>query len=223
MSLIDLIFPINCLNCKTSGVYICKDCVSKVGLPQLNCPECSKPSIDGFTHTKCKKPQGIDGLLSLWKYQGVIRKAILALKYKYATEIVKELQSCMVKELEKRIFLLPTRYFFTPVPIHWYRENYRGFNQSEIVGKTIAKKFNWKFIPDLIIRKKSTASQVELKGSERRKNVQDAFFLNNSYIPNSKSYILFDDVCTTGSTIKEAARVLKRNGADKVWGLTIAK
>ena len=225
MNLLDIIFPKKCLECDVVGEYICSNCIYKVRSPKLVCLECNKPSIDGFTHTKCQKKHGLNGLVSLWNYDGVIRKALLALKYKYATEVAKELISYIGTELESKKFILGQRAILVSIPLHWYRENYRGFNQSEILGKEVAKKMGWKFLSDLLVKKKLTPPQVGLKGKTREQNIQGVFSLNSNHysLVPSASFILFDDVCTTGSTLKEAAKVLKRNGAEKVWGLTVAK
>ncbi|MFH0863755.1 MAG: ComF family protein [Candidatus Gottesmanbacteria bacterium] len=112
-----------------------------------------------------------------------------------------------------------------PVPLHWRRENWRGFNQSEVLGKILAQKLDVKFIPDLLIRKKFTQPQVELKGDERQKNIQNAFTLNHnsSFIIHNSNIIVFDDVWTTGSTLRSCGRVLKEAGVKKVWGMTLAR
>jgi competence protein ComFC len=81
---------------------------------------------------------------------------------------------------------------------------------------------NWKFAPDLLIREVATKPQVGLKREERLKNIKSAFSLNPKYNIQNTLYIIFDDVYTTGTTIKEACRVLKKAGAEEVWGLTIA-
>ncbi len=226
MSLIDLIFPKNCLECKKSGDYICKDCLSRVGVPESICPKCNKASIDGFTHVKCRTNYGVDGLVSLWNYEGVIRTAIIALKYKYATEVANELKSYMVAKLQRGEILLPSAYYLVPIPMHWYRENVRGFNQSYELGKLISKAMGWKFIPDLLIRNKHNTPQAKLGREERQQNIKGVFELDSSYqslISNHQPLILFDDVYTTGSTLKEAAMVLKRKGVQNVWGLTVAR
>jgi ComF family protein len=197
--------------------------VSKVGVPHGACPECEKPSIDGFTHTKCQKKYGINGLLSVWNYEGVVRKAILALKYKYSTEVAEELAKYLAVYIGDKKFILGDNPVVVPVPLHWYRENFRGFNQSLLLGKAVAEKFGWRFIPDLLTRKKLTSPQVGLKGKERVENVKNVFVLNSHRGLLTANYLLFDDVYTTGSTIKEAAKVLKRKGAEKVWGLTVAR
>ena len=87
----------------------------------------------------------------------------------------------------------------------------------------IAYKLNWTFIPDLLT-KKSTKTQTGLTGKERRANPRGAFGLNRlGVIPKDSQLLIFDDVWTTGSTVKEAAKILKRNGFLYVSGLTIAQ
>lgn len=225
MNLVDLIFPKNCLGCKINGSYLCPSCISKISKPKPVCPECEKRSIDGFTHVRCQKKYGINGLVTIWDYEGVIRRAVLALKYKYATEVINELTGSALQVIKDNEILMPKNCFMAPIPLHWYKENCRGFNQSGEMGKRIAAGMGWKFIPDLLIKKRFSAAQVDLKGTERVKNIRGVFAFNPKYfslLPRTL-FILFDDVYTTGSTLKEAAMVLKRSGVEKVWGLTIAR
>lgn len=233
MSVLDLIFPKSCLSCGKGGVYVCTDCLSQVRLLKPACPYCEKASIDGFTHTKCKKKFGLNGLVSVWDYEGVVRKSIMSLKYKYSTEVGKELARLFVDRLKSSRMdkLLPFNSCLIPIPLHWHRENVRGFNQSEEIGKLIAAEMGWGFSPDLIVKKKPTTPQATLSVDERKQNLQGVFAIsshNSSFtIPNS--VILFDDVFTTGSTLKEAAKVLKTcpttSGQQElgVWGMTIAR
>ena len=224
MGILDLIFPKTCLGCGREGGYICNSCLSKVKVLKPACPYCEKASIDGFTHIKCSLKYGLDGLTSIWDYDGVIKKAILALKFKYSTEVGKELSNLLVQKLLTRGTLFKEG-TVVPVPIYWRRENTRGFNQSEVVGGIVAQQMGWKFIPDLLIKSRSTTSQVELSVEARKQNLKGVFSvsLHNSLFLISSSIILFDDVFTTGSTLKEAAKVLKHAGATKVWGMTIAR
>ena len=215
-----MFFPKLCLGCGKEGTYICADCLAKYGLANPVCPYCEKASIDGFTHIKCAKKLGLDGLTSIWEYEGVIRKAILALKYKYSTEVGKELAASFSRELLTRSDLV--RGVLVPIPIHWHRENVRGFNQSEEIGIVVAREVNWKFDDQLLVKTRQTSSQIELSVEERKQNLKGVFTLDSRFkVPNS--VILFDDVFTTGSTLKEGAIVLKKAGVDKVWGLTIAR
>lgn len=188
MGLIDFIFPKKCLECGREGRYICEGCIKKVS-----------PGGPG----------------SIWRYQGVVRKAIIALKYKFATEIADELIGY--------IDLLPSAQTLVPIPSYWYKQNLRGFNQAALLGEKLASKMGWKFIPDLLIKKKFTPSQVGLKGLPRHQNLQGAFSLNTKYKILNTSYVVFDDVYTTGSTLKEAIYILRAAGARNVRGLTIAR
>ena len=203
MAILDLIFPKKCLECKTSGKYICADCLKKV-------------PPGGWTNRET---------YSCFKYEGVIRKAIIALKYKYTVELVGELAGCVLGVLERSSLFIIHNSCLVPIPLHWYRKNVRGFNQSEEVGKIVARKMKWKFAPDLLIRSKSTTPQAQLTGSARRKNLRGAFALNPVYSLYALRYplVLFDDVLTTGSTLLEASKVLRKSGIEKIFCLTIAK
>ncbi|QQG41875.1 MAG: ComF family protein [Candidatus Woesebacteria bacterium] len=164
----------------------------------------------------------------MWKYEGVVKNAVHAIKYRYATEIVQEICGYFVPELKKvgAQNLVTGNSHMVPIPIYWHRENVRGFNQSEEIGKIVAKEMGWKFVPDLLIKNKSTKSQVELSVKARKENLRGVFSLNPIYkssVLNLRSVILFDDVFTTGSTLKEAAKILKSNGVERVWGMTIAR
>jgi len=200
MAILDLFFPKKCLECGLSGKYICENCLKKV-------PPRGWTSRTAYT---------------IFKYEGVIRKAIISLKYKYSTDIAEELATHLTRVLKRENINLDEA-CLVPIPLHWYRYNFRGFNQSEVVGRLIAKKMDWKFIPDLLIRNKSTVPQVQLTGSARRKNLRGAFVLNPVCVLHSTYYILFDDVLTTGSTLLEASKVLRAGGAKRILCLTIAK
>jgi competence protein ComFC len=225
MAIIDLIFPKKCLNCGKEGRYVCESCLQKVKFAKPICPVCTRASIDGMIHIKCQRPQNLDGLVSFWAYDGVIRKAILGLKYKFALEITKELADLSIEKLKKSEILTSKKLILVPIPLHWHRENWRGFNQVEEIGKLISRKMGWDFMPDLLVRKTATVPQAELKREQRLTNVRDVFALNFDYkIPDIKyTILLFDDVWTTGTTIKEGAKELKKSGFKKVWGMTIAK
>ncbi|KKQ42197.1 MAG: Phosphoribosyltransferase [Microgenomates group bacterium GW2011_GWC1_37_8] len=233
MTLIDLLFPKECLGCKRPGSYICSSCINKLSSIKLLCPECQKPAVDGITHIRCKKKLGMDALVNLWPYQGVIRQAVIKLKYKFVGEVAEELSELACKRIDSDLALFPKNATLIPVPLYWLRENFRGFNQSEKIGKILAKKMGWNFVPDLLVRRKLRQPQTQLTAEKRKENVKGVFSLNPNHqalqpkadrpLDETTNHILFDDVYTTGSTLKEATRVLKRNGAGQVWGLTIAK
>lgn len=223
MDILEIIFPTTCLGCGKKGKYLCTKCISGSKLSRQICPVCKKYSMGGFAHISCRNENSLNRLISIWEYERVIRKAILALKYKFVYRIAEELADSSTGEIKEKCNLKDA--CLIPIPLHWHRQNWRGFNQSEEVGKLIVKGMNWYFVPNLLIRKSSNPPQAELGRHERLKNVKNAFSLNPKYSKflNQKQIILFDDVWTTGSTMNEAARVLKKNKAKEVWGITIAR
>jgi ComF family protein len=224
MDALDLIFPKKCLGCGKEGKYICATCLAKCSQARPICPYCRGPAILGITHKHCLPRYGLNGLISLWNYEEIIRRAIISLKYKFASEIAQELARTSSQKL-KAIRYYP-KATLVPVPLFWFRKNWRGFNQSEEIGKVIVQEMGWKFAPNLLIREKITVPQAGLTAQKRLRNIQGVFSLNPACQSLALSHwplILFDDVWTTGSTLKEAAKVLKHGGVEKVWGLTIAR
>lgn len=110
-----------------------------------------------------------------------------------------------------------------PVPLHRQKENFRGFNQSCLFGKRIARHFNLEFSDKILVRSKNVPSQTKLTEKERQQNVKGIFSISPQIHNSIFNILLIDDVWTTGSTLKEATRVLKEGGAKKVWGITIAR
>lgn len=226
MKLTDFLFPKQCVNCKKDGSYVCTPCIKRLSRIKQVCPECEKSAVDGITHVKCKRKSGLDGLVSLWPYEGVIRRAILTLKFKFAKEVLADLDNYVWGELEKYTIALPKEATLVPIPMYWYKENLRGFNQVAEIGKMITQWIGWEFNSNMLIRKAMRQPQSSLTGEERVENVKGVFEVTKNYqlqIFNNQSLVLFDDVYTTGSTMKEACRTLKRNGVREVWGLTIAR
>jgi ComF family protein len=167
---------------------------------------------------------GLNGLVCLWEYQGAIRKAILSLKYKFAFDIARELGLEISVILKNEFNPLPKKGYVAPIPVFKDRANWRGFNQSEEIGKFVAQGLKLQFISDLVIKKVRTQSQTELDRKERTKNLKNVFAFNPVYnIQHSIPIILFDDILTTGTTLKEATKALKRAGARQVWGLVLAR
>lgn len=224
MSFLDLLFPKKCFGCNKSGIFLCKACAGLLPRAKNVCPYCGYFSFRGRTHPSCVKKLGIDGIYSVWDYSGIAKDLILSLKYRFAYALAKDLSLAFVDLLQKEKFN-PRKILISPVPLHKNRERWRGFNHARILCGKIAEKMSWDFVPCLITRTKSSQPQVGLRGDQRKKNVKGVFAMNHAYqslITSHQSLIIFDDVFTTGSTLKEIAKILKKAGVKKVWGLTLA-
>ena len=186
--------------------------------------------MGGQTHLICKKKYGLDGLWSLGIYRDPLRKAIKQLKYGKVSNLAAVLADIILQYWAKyQPFVLDQirkdqgqGWVIIPVPLHWWRGNSRGFNQSALIGQILSKKLGLEY-SDGLKRIRYTKAQVSLKGRDRYQNIRNAFSLNTKYIIRNTNVLLIDDVWTTGSTLKECCYVLKRNGAKKVWALTLAR
>jgi ComF family protein len=230
MPFADVLFPRRCLGCGEHGAYFCADCLNKIFLKDERiCPMCGRPAIGGLTHPGCQRPWGLDGLTSIFANEGVFKKAIKKLKYKFVTDLASDLVELFLsfcgEDKGFARFCQTAPVIFVPIPLHDRRQRWRGFNQAELLGQMIAQNLGIGFAPDLIVRQRPTKPQVGLDKNSRRRNIRFAFKKN----PNSKfitinyNFLLFDDVWTSGATLHEAGKILKRNGAAKVWGLTLAR
>lgn len=229
--ILDILFPKKCVGCAKFGSYFCQDCIGNIMQADLVCPRCEDLAVGGQTHPICRRRFGLDGLWSLGVYQNPLRAAIQTLKYKGVKELANILADVVIEYWAKyQPFVLDKikndkgiGWIVVPVPLYWFRENSRGFNQSSLIAKSLAEKLGLEFL-DVLRRTRYTKSQTKLKGSQRRENIKDAFEISSNYqLPTTPYILLIDDVWTTGSTIRECCWVLKRGGAKKVWVLTLAR
>ncbi len=219
-SFLDLVFPKKCVGCGKFGDYICRDCLAKINFVEKPvCPICQRQAIGGKTHPGCAGKYRLDGLIVAAKYRGSVKTAIQKVKYKWVFDIEKILVDLVAGQIWK--FDFPQNAILMPVPLHAKRKRWRGFNQSEILAKTLAKKFHVKY-GDFLVRKLETKTQVGLSREDRKKNIRDAFELNAGTKVRGQNIILVDDVYTSGATMGECAKVLKKAGAKSVWGMAVA-
>lgn len=219
MLFLDLIFPKCCVSCGQIGSYLCDDCLRKVEfIDKPVCSVCQRQAIEGRVHPGCSGKYRLDGLVVACRYSGPVKRAIAKVKYKWIYDIEQIFVEFLAQNLWR--FDLPKDVVLIPVPLHVRRKRWRGFNQAEILAKSLASKFNVEYL-ELLIRSRETRTQVGLSRDERRKNVKGAFFLSPSVI-SGRNIILVDDVFTSGSTMAECANVLKRAGAKSVWAMAVA-
>ncbi|OGE28313.1 hypothetical protein A2867_04860 [Candidatus Daviesbacteria bacterium RIFCSPHIGHO2_01_FULL_40_11] len=229
--ILDFLFPKRCVGCKKLDTYFCQDCISNILQTDLVCPRCEKLAVGGQTHPICKRRYGLDGLWSLGIYQGSLREAIKQLKYGRVRGLTEALVDILIEYWVKyQPFVLDqikkdqgAGWAIIPIPLHWWRGNDRGFNQSSLIGQILSKKLGLDYC-DGLKRIRYTKSQVKLKGQQRKQNIFNAFAISpNIPISKSPNILLIDDVWTTGSTLRECCYILKRHGAKKVWAVTLAR
>jgi len=211
---------------------VCEMCARTMEEAAPICPVCTREAVDGATHFRCRGGLALDGLVCGFEYKGVVRKMVSKIKYKRYFEAAGEMvagAAGLVEEGNKegegeefRQFLKagPT---VVPVPMFWLRENVRGFNQAEVVAKILSNA--WELEKDELLVKIRETEQVGKGRKERTGTVRGVFEVIQSRkgrdIP--KRVLLVDDVWTTGATMRECGKILKRAGVREVWGWAIAR
>ena len=227
----DLIFPVRCIGCKKFGEYVCRGCLGTISIKKnFECIGCKRNTPLGQTCFLCAKTYSLDQLLIVADYKNLlVNKTIKFFKYKFIIDMEQSL-SILIKKylkwltLDKNFNVFGSSPILVPVPLHLRRLNWRGFNQSELLTKDLADIFQMELASDVIVRTIDSTPQADIKERELRlKNLDGIFGILNKEKIIRREVLLIDDICTTGTTLNECAKVLKKNGASKVVALVIAR
>lgn len=232
MAILDLLFPKRCVRCGKFGAYICPQCrtgVFPIQATDMICPMCEKPAIDGVVHPRCRTRYSLDGVYAFFHYRSTIPSVVKALKYRAVSDICEScaqlaLTTSAASFLQSPAFTQHEHAVCVPIPLHPIRQNVRGFNQSEVLGRHIMQKLHIPIDADILYRTIYTVPQVEMKDRhERLLNMKRVFAVRPEAGVLPPYVLLFDDVWTTGATMRAAANALKRQGVKRVWAVTFAR
>ena len=221
-SILDLLFPPRCVGCGASGSFLCSPCQSTMPhLPPPLCARCGKSLPSGTLCYECKNhPLQIEGIRSLFPYNGVARQAVLQFKYQNVKALAAPLAKLMREFLSAHPLPADT---LIAVPLHPRRLRERGYNQSSLLSMELGKLSSLPIVEGALLRIKNTPPQTKTNSAEeRRKNVAGAFICRDRRVAGRR-ILLIDDVCTSGATLNACATALKTAGATSVWGLTLAR
>ena len=210
INLLELIYPNVCGFCnKICKNELCKKCENKIKEYEINI---------------IKKPKNkyFEELISIFKYEGIIREKIIQYKFENKAYINNTFTKIILKN-EKICGLLKKYDIIIPVPIHKKRKAQRGYNQTQLIASKISRCLNIKFCNNVLVKNKDIIAQSKLNKKERIQNIKGAFRILNSEEIKGKNILLLDDIYTTGSTANECSKILKKAGAKKLGVLTIAK
>ena len=210
---LNLIYPNVCGICgKLCDEDICKKC-------EIKLKDIAKIKIDYYSNKNFQKH------LYIFKYEGIIKDRLIDFKFNEKTYIYKSIVNFMIKN--KKICSFFKSYdIIIPVPINKKRKLERGYNQSALIARNLACKIpNITYIEDALIKTVNNKPQSTKNKIEREKNVIGVYKLNNKYEQRiaGKRVILLDDIYTTGNTVNECCRVLKKANIKRIDVITIAK
>lgn len=219
---LNILFPQKCMVCDKGRELICLNCAQK---------------------TKNAEPTKLGNIFSAANYHDpVIKKSIWLLKYRGVKSIAKPLSDLILSRLALHLEIespsdlevgLPSggsptskldEWLIIPIPLSKKRLKERGYNQTELLAKSISDKTKIPLVLDVLYKNRHTETQVSIKNKAARiENLKNVFSVKNRGTIRNKNIILVDDVTTTGTTIAEATKTLRVNGAQKVLALTVAR
>ena len=231
--MLDLLYPHRCAGCRKVWLLFhqggwCRGCLEQ--LPWIRSPLCPKcgvpfpdsPSSGDHSCGDClEKPYFFDWARSAAIYAGDLRDRIHQLKFGGKLHWVPPLVDLLVQSLQEHG--PPDVQCILPVPLHARRLRQRGFNQAGLIARSLGSRLALPVRFGILVRQRWTEPQTRLGRSERLQNVKNAFAVAKPDVVKDRSVLVLDDVFTTGTTLNECARVLKKAGAHRVYALTIAR
>lgn len=231
MNLINLIFPRICVGCGSSGSYLCKDCKKDLHPHPEICPITHKPSPwYAVRQDLLTISNPLDGCIVLFRFEPLIKKLILWLKYRHHRDIAWFLGERLALALQSheilwQLLTVNSTLLITYVPSHRIRRYItKWYNQSELLAKELSQSlYKTNQVTQVCKKTKHSHSQVGMSRNQRKQNLSDAFEVINP-IPAWSTIIIVDDVLTSGATMVEMAKTIKRSQPDcQVWGLCVAR
>lgn len=229
-SLLDLVFPPRCVSCQALGVLLCDRCRATITLPEPPlCARCGRPLQASRAGEQCdlcalgRGPVHLTSLRVATDYEGGIRAAILAYKFRGVRRLVEPLGKMLADAYTRERLDAD---LVTHVPLHTKRRRERGYDQSQLLARELARRLNLPLLPDAVQRVRATEPQTHLQGEQRIANVAGAFTLANpSVIERAKDrrILLIDDVTATGSTLDATAAALAEAHPAAILGLALSR
>ena len=221
-SVLDLLFPLNCVVCGREGQFLCVSGRCEAALPKLEkpyCSTCAKPESGALCDWCAVTPTAIDGISAPYIMTGAVQDMVYGLKYRNIRAAAPQMGLLLAVYLKSRA--IPADVLI-PVPLHKRRQRERGYNQSELLAREVSKGVCIPLETLTLLRTENTPPQVSMSGiEERRRNIEGAFECAMDMA--GRNVLLVDDVVTTGSTMFACAAALKTARAVSVWGLALAR
>jgi len=243
-SLFATLFPADCRLCgapliRISRLPVCQDCLAAVHpIGGGTCAVCGERIFSPYAlssnagEPRCGQCRRLEPpfirAAAYGSYDGGLRGLIHLLKYEQvrpAANVLGRMLAEAIEELAPAFGDAPV--MLLPVPLHRKKRRQRGFNQSEMIARAALKlkpaQDRLILNADMLLRRRATQSQIGLTRHQRRENIRGAFVVAKPGEVSGREILLVDDVFTTGTTVSECARILRRSGASKVWVVTVAR
>ncbi len=208
---LDLLYPPVCGICgKIDQKELCPKCAIKLR-------NLEKARLYAYPHTHFEKH------FYLFPYEGIIREKLIQYKFQ-GKSYLSTFFAKILQNHEKMSRLLEKYDIIIPVPMYSKKEKLRGYNQTALIAKEIAKAYQNLIYDGKSLQKiKDTKMQSSLNKKQRKNNIKNAYNVINQQKIKDKKIVLLDDIYTTGATANECSKMLKQAGAKEILVVTIAK
>ncbi len=229
------LFPADCRLCRQpltrlSRLPVCDPCLASIRPTGCRtCTICGERLESEFAEGICGMCRRVEPQFAKASayggYEGALRELIHLLKYDHVRPAARVLGRLLAQVLDDLQPAFADRLpLVVPVPLHAGRLRERGFNQSEELARAALKlRPGFEMSTRVLVRRRATASQIGLTRHQRRANLRGAFAVVAAEQIAARDVILVDDVFTTGTTVSECARILRRSGASRVFIATVAR
>lgn len=215
------VFPPVCILCLQPSDRtedLCQSCLAKLPILPQTCPRCAK-TFSTRPEVICgdclKNPPPFDAAYALFSYQKPITKLIMELKFHERLINAEGLGRLMLAAIQQRWYVnKPLPDLIIPMPLHRERLKERGFNQALEIARPIAKKLKIAINFTSCLRVKPTLAQATLPANKRSQNIKNAFLVRQDF--SGYHLAILDDVTTTGHSIHELAKTLKKAGSPRI-------
>lgn len=230
----NLLMPPSCLFCseplssELDGGRFCPKCLPPlVPDPWHGCRRCGQAVLDvGFPISQCLSCLGqsykFDAAVALGAYDAKLRKAVLRMKRPAHSSLATGMGRLLAAQRMETLAEYQAE-MIVPIPMHWRRRLWRGINSPDVVAQCLGKSLGIPVRSRLLVRHRHTQPQASLSPTGRFENMKGAFRVRRPEIVQNARILLVDDILTTGATCHEAAKMLKKAGAQAVFVAVIAR
>lgn len=226
--LVGFLYPDVCLHCNgegEDGLDLCRRCRECLPWIKHTCTRCAMPLPNASAEVcgSCSnRDLYFDQACVPFLFNQFIRDAVYRFKFNGRLNYGNLLAQLLARHIQKQDLIMPD--VLVPVPLHHRRLRSRGFNQALKIARVLNKSINIPINFKDVQRVRETRTQTELPTAQRYMNVKDSFALQTSESPfRGRHVAVIDDVMTTGNTVNEVAKCLKKAGAEKVHVWCIAR
>lgn len=226
----DLLFPPKCIYCGAdlppdTRPFICGECMKHLPFDKIRCCKCGCEIVFLPGHIPvcptCKSAgRNYDCAVSAAYYTGNVRNAILKYKFSYQSYMAEHLSYFLINILKKLNINSSNIDFITFVPCGKYQKRRRGFENAGLLAEAVSKRLKIPYCDHVLEKIKTTKTQSTLPLNKRAENIRGAFKVTDKKYVKGKRILLIDDIFTTGATVMEISRQLKRAGAEYVMAAT---